>query len=88
MPSGTAEKMNTIYTLLLCENCINPNYVELVRGAFQVYYILLLFYIFSLLIFESLILKHQLKILVYLLEIIVMYSGTIYNFILYFPSLL
>ena len=39
---------------MLCENCINLNYVELVHGDFQVYYILLLilFYIFTLLIFE------------------------------------
>ena len=44
------------------------NYVELVHGAFQVYYTLLLFYIFTLLIFESLILKLQLKILIYLLK--------------------
>ena len=46
---------------LLCENCMNLNSVELVHGAFQVYYILLLFCIFILLIFESLMLKFQLK---------------------------
>ena len=53
--------LNRIYILLLCENCINLNYVELVHSAFQVYYILLLFCLFILLIFESLILKLQLK---------------------------
>ena len=46
---------------------MNLNYAELVHGAFQVYYIFLLFCIFILLIFESLILKLQLKILIYLL---------------------
>ena len=46
--------MNRIYILLLCENCINLNYVKLVQNAFQVYYILLLFCISILLIFESL----------------------------------
>ena len=80
--------LNRICILLLCENYINFNHVELVHSAFQVHFILIPLCIFILLIFESLILKHQLKILVYLLEIIVMYSGTIYNFILYFPSLL
>ena len=69
--------LNKIHTLLLCENCINLNYVKLVQNAFQVYYILLLFCLFILLIFESLILKVQLKILIYLLKkLIVMYSGT------------
>ena len=29
--------MNRICMLLLCENCINLNYVELVHSAFQVY---------------------------------------------------
>ena len=48
--------MNRIY-ILLCEHCINLNYVEFVHSAFQVYYILLLFCLFILLIFESLILK-------------------------------
>ena len=38
--------------LLLCENCINHNYVELVHSAFQVYDILLLLCIVILLIFE------------------------------------
>ena len=42
---------------------MNLRYVELVHGAFQVYYIYLLSCIFILLIFESLILKVQLKIL-------------------------
>ena len=59
--------MNRICILLLCENCINLNDVELVHGAFQVYHILLLLYIFILLIFEGLILKLQLKILIYIL---------------------
>ena len=27
--------LNKTYILLFCENCINPNYVELVHGAFQ-----------------------------------------------------
>ena len=41
------------------------------------------------LIFESLILKLQLKILIYLfLKRIAIYSGTICDFVLYFPSLL
>ena len=30
--------LNRICILLLCENCINLNYVELVDSAFQVYY--------------------------------------------------
>ena len=51
--------------LLLGENCINLNYVESVRGTFQVYYIFLLFCMFILLIFESLMLKLQLKTLIY-----------------------
>ena len=50
------------------KNCINLNYIELVHRAFQVYSILLLLCIFVVLIFESLILKLQLKILVYLLK--------------------
>ena len=61
-------ELNKICILLLCENCISLNYVELVHGAFQVYCIFLLFCIFILLIFESLILKLQLKILINLLE--------------------
>ena len=80
--------LNSICILLLCENCINLNYLELVHCAFQVYYILLRPYIFILLIFQSWILKLQLKILMYLLKkIIVIYSGTICNFVLCFPSL-
>ena len=72
--------LNSICILLLCENCINLNYLELVHCAFQVYYILLRLYIFILLIFESLILKLQLKILMYLLKkIIVIYSGTTWS---------
>ena len=81
--------LSRICILLLCENCINLNYVEVVHGAFQVYYILLLLCIVILLIFESLILKLQLKILIYLLKkTIVIYNGTIYNRILFVPSLL
>ena len=77
--------LNRICILLLCENCINIHYVELVYGVFQVYCILLLFSIFTLLIFESLIL--QLEILIYLLKkTMVIYSGT--HFALYLPSLL
>ena len=60
--------LNTICILLLCENCINLNYVELVHSAFQVYYILLLLCLFILLIFDNLILKLQLKILICLLK--------------------
>ena len=67
---------NKIRILLLCENCINLNYVELVHGDFQVCCIFLLFYIFILLIFEHLILKLQLKILIYLLrKLIVIYEN-------------
>ena len=81
--------LNSICILLLCENCINLNYLELVHCAFQVYYILLRLYIFILLIFESLILKLQLKILIYLLKkIIAIYSGTVCSSVLYFPRLL
>ena len=43
---------------------MNLNHVELVHSAFQIYYILLLLYVFILLTFESLILKLQLKIFV------------------------
>ena len=63
--------------------------LELVPRAFQVYCILLLLCIFILLIFESLILKLQLKILIYLLKkVTVIYSGTTCNVVLYFLSLL
>ena len=41
---------------------------DLTLSFFQICYIFLLFYIFILLIFESLILKFQLKILLYLLK--------------------
>ena len=61
------ESLNRICIVLLCENCITLNYVEIVYSAFQVYNILLLLYIFILFIFNSLILKLQLKILFYLL---------------------
>ena len=84
-----AENLNRICLLLLYENCINLNYIELVHNAFQVYHTLLLFCLFILLIFESLILKLQLKILISLPKnIIVIYSETICNFVLYFPSIL
>ena len=78
-----------MYILLLCENCVNLNYVELVHSGFQVCYILLLLCIFILLIFESLIFKLQLKISIYLLKnVIVVYSRTICNFVLHFLSFL
>ena len=81
--------LNRICILLLCEDCINLHYAELVHGAFQFFYILLLFCIFILLIFESLILKLQLNILTYLFKKrAVIYSGAICSFVLYFPSLL
>ena len=57
------ENLKRICILLLCENCINLNYVELVHSAFKVNYILL-FCLFILLVFESLILKLQLKIII------------------------
>ena len=60
--------------LLLGENCINLNYVESVHGAFQVYYIFLLFCMFILLIFESLMLKLQQKVLIHLLKKIIVYK--------------
>ena len=53
--------LNRICILLLCENCINLNYVKLVHSVFRVYYIILLLCTFILLISESLILKLQLK---------------------------
>ena len=62
--------LNRICILLLCENCINLNCVELVHGAFQICY-MLLFCLFILLIFKSLILKLQPKILFIYLKIIV-----------------
>ena len=77
--------LNRICTPLLCENC---NIAELVHGAFQADYILRLLCIVILLIFENLILKHQLKILICLLKMIAIYSRTVGNFILYFPSFL
>ena len=70
---------------LLCENF---NIAELVHGAFQADYLLRLLCIVILLIFENLILKHQLKILICLLKMIAIYSRTIGNFVLYFQSLL
>ena len=59
--------LNRICILLLCENCLNLNYIVLVHSAFQVYHILLLLYPIILFILGSLILKIQLKILIYLL---------------------
>ena len=58
--------LNRIRILLLGENYINLNYVELLHSAFQVYFILF-FCIFILLTSESLVLKFQLKTLIYLL---------------------
>ena len=49
--------LNGICILLLCENCVNLNYVELVPSPLQVYCILLRLCIFILLTLESLILK-------------------------------
>ena len=57
--------LNRICILLLCERCINlnyaemekKNYAEMVNGAFQVYYILLLSCLFLLLIFDNFILR-------------------------------
>ena len=49
--------LNRICILLLCECCINLNYAEMVNGAFQVYYILILSCLFLLLIFDSFILR-------------------------------
>ena len=49
--------LNRICFLLLHEDCISLHYVVLVHSAFQVYYTLLLLCIFTVLIFESLILK-------------------------------
>ena len=57
--------LNRICILLLCETCINLNYIELVHSALQVYYIILLFCLFILLIFKNLILKLQLNIFIY-----------------------
>ena len=67
--------LNTICILLLSENCIDLNHVESVHSAFQVSYILLLFCVVILLIFESLILKLQLKIFIIYLNCI---STTVY----------
>ena len=49
--------LNRICILLLCECCINVNYVEMVHSAFQVYSILLLSYLSLLLIFDTFVLK-------------------------------
>ena len=38
LQSYTVMEMNIIF-ILLCENCINLNYVESVHSALQVYYI-------------------------------------------------
>ena len=74
--------LNKICILILCESCINLNYVELLHGAFHIYYILQLLCLFILSIFESFILKLQLKIFSYL-KIIVIYSAIISNFVLF-----
>ena len=63
---GVPEPQNVQYVLLLSENYINLNYVGFIHSAFQVYYMFLLLCIFILLIFESVILTLQLKILIYL----------------------
>ena len=73
--------LNRICILLLCENCIHLKYVELVHSAFQVYCVLLLLCLFILLIFESLILKCQLKILNLSTKKIVIYIGTIISLV-------
>ena len=53
----------------LWELGVNLSYVELVHSAFQVYYILLLLLCtFILLISENLILKRQLKTLIFLVK--------------------
>ena len=79
-------ELNRICILLLCENCVN--YVELVPSTIQVYHSLLLFCLFILLIFESLILKLQLEIFIFFKKIIAIYSETVCNLVRYFPSLL
>ena len=62
---------------------MNLNYVEVFHSAFQVYYILLLLCLFIILIFEGLILKRQVKILIYLInKTIEMYSQTLRNLVL------
>ena len=58
--------LNKICIQLLCEICINLNDTEFVHSAFHVYYIPLHFPLVALLILESLIVKFQLKILIYL----------------------
>ena len=85
VPVSPSLQENRLCILLLYENWKNLNYAELIHSAFQVYYILLLLCIFILLTFEILILKLQLKILIYLFK---KYSGIICNLILYFLSLL
>ena len=62
--------------------------LELVHTAFQVYYSLLLFCLIFPLIFESLILKFQLKILIYLIKNCNIQCGTICNLVWHFPILL
>ena len=69
--------LNITCILLLCENCINLNYIKLVHGAFQVYYILL-FCTFILFIFWELDIEITTKILLIYLKIIVLYNGTIW----------
>ena len=66
--AGVSWNLNRICILLLCENCINLNYIKLVHNAFQVYYIFLLLCIFIQLISESFTLKLQPKIFIYLLK--------------------
>ena len=71
------------------ENRIDLNDVELVHRAFQLYAILPLLCVLALFVLESLMLKLQLKILIYLLKkITVIYSGSLCKLVLHFPSLL
>ena len=56
--------LNRMSILLLYENCMNLNYFEWIHSAFQVSTVSCFFCIF-LLTFESLILKFQLKILIW-----------------------
>ena len=68
--------LNRIFILLLCENCINLNYIELCFSG-QLYPSTSLL-IFLLSTFESLILKLKLKCLIYLLKKIMQYTVELY----------
>ena len=67
--------LTRICILLLCENCINLTYVELVYSALQAYYIFLPVCMFILLSFDNLILKLQLKLLRNELKLKLQYFG-------------